>query len=119
MAGGVDVRVVAEPGGDPGLVQRNLERYGVGQLLVHGFGVLREPLTRLPTRPTIVSVLQDPRQIPICLNKTGEAMGFMNTTLRHEGTSTPVESSSAVVATTGVSRSGSAKRSSQEAASPF
>jgi hypothetical protein len=38
----------------------------------------------------------------ICLKRIGEAMGFINTILRHEGTSTPVLNSSAVLATTGV-----------------
>jgi hypothetical protein len=38
----------------------------------------------------------------ICLKRIGEEMVFMKTTLRAEGTSTPVESKSAVVATTAV-----------------
>lgn len=41
----------------------------------------------------------------ICLKSTGEERVFIKTMLRHEGTSTPVDSSSAVVATTGVLRS--------------
>ena len=49
----------------------------------------------------------------ICLKRSGEERVFMKTILRQAGTSTPVESSSAVVATTGVLRSLSWKFASQ------
>ena len=61
------------------------------------------------------------RRLPrprICLKSTGEEIVFMKTMFRQEGTSTPVVSNSAVVATTGARFSELAKSSNQRRASP-
>ena len=64
QAGGVQAVAVAQPGGDPGLVQGDPVRDRVRERPVDDLGVLREPLGRLPARPA-APVLEGLGQVPV------------------------------------------------------
>src|SRR5215217_6398586 len=64
VARGVEADAVAQPGRDPGFVQRDPERDRVRERLVDYASVLGEPLARLPYGPP-ATVLERLRQVPV------------------------------------------------------
>ena len=64
VTGGVDAEAVAEPRGDPRLVQSDPGSNRIAERLVHQPRILREPLAGLPAGPA-ARVFQRLRQVPM------------------------------------------------------